>query len=324
MLAAIEIYNKPRFEYRDECFSILSINAWELVLKAVLSKNRISIYYPKEKDKPYRTLTWRDAFKKAAPRFPKEIQVLPVRKNLELLNTYRDNSVHFYNKQGFGNVIYALAQTSIVNFKDLIYLAFRIDLSKEITWQLLPLGIRVPIDPIEYISKESGPAKKESFAVRNFLSELTSAVDEVESAGMDTGRLLTVFNVKLESVKKIEKADVVTGVKKPDGTVGTTMIVRKIDPNVSYPLKQKNIIEEITEHCGIKFSQHVFQALVWKYDIRKNPVYCWRSDDGALTKYSNEIISWIKRLSEKELLEAVEGYREHLRRSRIERGKSSK
>lgn len=34
MLAAIEVYNKPTFEYREETFSILAINAWELLLKA--------------------------------------------------------------------------------------------------------------------------------------------------------------------------------------------------------------------------------------------------------------------------------------------------
>jgi len=40
ILAAIEIYNKPQIEYRDECFTILLINAWELLLKAMLSKNK--------------------------------------------------------------------------------------------------------------------------------------------------------------------------------------------------------------------------------------------------------------------------------------------
>ena len=33
-VSAIEIYNKPDFKYREETFSILMINAWELVLKA--------------------------------------------------------------------------------------------------------------------------------------------------------------------------------------------------------------------------------------------------------------------------------------------------
>ena len=33
-VAAIEIYNKPDFQYREETFSILAINGWELLLKA--------------------------------------------------------------------------------------------------------------------------------------------------------------------------------------------------------------------------------------------------------------------------------------------------
>ena len=43
MLSAIEIYNKPDFKYREETFSVLCINSWELLLKARvlnLSDNR--------------------------------------------------------------------------------------------------------------------------------------------------------------------------------------------------------------------------------------------------------------------------------------------
>jgi len=37
-LSAIEIYNKPDFNYREETFAILMINAWELLLKGQLIK----------------------------------------------------------------------------------------------------------------------------------------------------------------------------------------------------------------------------------------------------------------------------------------------
>ncbi len=33
-VAAIEVYNKPNFSYREEAFSLLMVNGWELVLKA--------------------------------------------------------------------------------------------------------------------------------------------------------------------------------------------------------------------------------------------------------------------------------------------------
>ena len=45
MLASVEIYNKPNFAYREESFSILAVNAWELLLKArilQIENNRLS------------------------------------------------------------------------------------------------------------------------------------------------------------------------------------------------------------------------------------------------------------------------------------------
>ena len=36
MISAIEIYNKPSFAYREEAFTILALNAWELLIKAKL------------------------------------------------------------------------------------------------------------------------------------------------------------------------------------------------------------------------------------------------------------------------------------------------
>lgn len=37
--AAVEVYNKPGFSYREETFAILALNAWELLLKAKVLKD---------------------------------------------------------------------------------------------------------------------------------------------------------------------------------------------------------------------------------------------------------------------------------------------
>lgn len=50
-VAAIEIYNKPNFLYREETFSILAVNGWELLIKAKWLKennNKIRSLYKKE------------------------------------------------------------------------------------------------------------------------------------------------------------------------------------------------------------------------------------------------------------------------------------
>ena len=207
IMAAIEIYNKPMFQYRDECTVILLLNAWELLLKAILSKNKKSVFYPKKRNQPYRTLSWQDALSRAEDYFPSTIPHLPIQRNLELLGTYRDNSVHFYNAKDFGVVLYALAQTSIVNFRDLLQNSFGINLADQINWQLLPIGIRPPVDIVSYISDKSNAKTKT--AVRQFLSELAKMVEELKAANQDTERLLSIFDVKLESIKKIGEADVV-------------------------------------------------------------------------------------------------------------------
>lgn len=313
MLAAIEIYNKPRFDYREECCVILLLNAWELVLKALLSKSGESIFYPKKRKEPYRTLSWRDALGGAEAFFPKDLPPLPVRRNLELLGIYRDNAVHFYNARAFGTVLHALAQTSIVNFKDLLLTSFEVDLSTEITWQLLPLGLRSPLDPIEYISGKTPDEKRGSPAIRQFLAELAAAAREVQQAGADTGRLLTAFSVKLESTKKIQDADVVVGVTKASDSPGPLAVVKTVDPNVSHPLRQTEIVQKIPMLHGKAFTAHIFQAIAWKYQLKTKPEYCWRAKEGVLTRYSNDVVAWIGALTVAQVDAALTDYRAFLR-----------
>ncbi|MFC1596347.1 DUF3644 domain-containing protein [Planctomycetota bacterium] len=316
MLAAIEVYNKPCFQYRDECFVILLLNAWELALKALLSKNKKSIFYPKKRGEPYRTLSWRDGLSRAEKHFPKRINSLAVRKNLDLLGTYRDNAVHFYNAKGFGTVVYSLAQTSIVNFKDLVQDSFGLDLSEEISWQLLPLALNPPVDPIQYISQGGGPQRGTNPAVSQFISEIAAATEEVEAASGDTGRLMTFFAVKLESTKKIEKADVVVGIQKADSSSGPLAIVKTQDPNISHPLRQTDVLKEVGTLHGRKFTSYVFQAVAWKHDIKSNPTYCWEATEGVLVRYARDIIPWIKKLSPQSLETAVNDYRQDMRERR--------
>lgn len=317
MLAAVEVYNKPMFHYRNECMVILLINAWELVLKALLSKNKQSVFYPKQRNQPYRTLSWQDALSRSATFFPKEVPHLPIQRNLELLGTYRNNAVHFYNAEGFGVILYALAQTSIMNFRDLLEISFNIDLSSHFNWSLLPIGIQPPIDPIIYMSGQY--RGKASQAVSHFLGELAKAVAEVRSANIDAGRLMTMFNVKLESVKKIDVADIVVAVAGAGageiGDGGPLAIVRTQDPNETHPLRQTEVLERIPKLHGNKFTQYTFQAVVWKHGIKQNPRYCWQSSTGELTRYSFDLVEYIRRLTASDINACLTDYRQHIRSS---------
>jgi hypothetical protein len=202
-----------------------------------------------------------DAFRKAEPHLPASLGVQALRLNVELLSTYRDNAIHFYNTPHFGAVIYALAQTSIVNLKDLLKAVFDVELSDDITWHLLPLGLDTPIDPIDYISgRKTGG--KQSDAVKQFLAQIAQSTLALESQNLDTGRLLTVFKVKLESTKKIENSDLVVGVQKAaDAGAGPLIVAKPMDPNLTHPLRTMALVKAVGQLHNEEFTTACFRQL---------------------------------------------------------------
>lgn len=312
MVGAIEIYNKPRFDYRDEVFVLLIMNAWELVLKAVLSKSGRTIFYPKKRNQPYRTLSWSDALSRASStsEWPADVPVRAVELNLEMLAVYRDNAVHFYNTAGFGTVIYSLAQTSIVNYRDLVRSVFKQELGDEMNWALLPLSVNPPIDPIRYL-KSRPTSSPGHAAIDQFLKSLQDATIELEKAGIDTQRLLTVFDVSLRSMKKIERADIVVGVGSAAAT-DPVIVTRRIDPNISHPYRRKDALEKLSQG-GVLISAHEFDAAVRHFELRENPTYCWRDDATGTTKWSPETVVFLRGLSAEQIEEAKAAYRQRQR-----------
>lgn len=98
MLAAIEVYNKPRMEYRDEVTVLLVVNAWELALKAALKRASKRIFYKKQRNEPYRTLSIEDALKQVVNHklFPAGIDGQALSVNVRALIEYRNRTTHLY------------------------------------------------------------------------------------------------------------------------------------------------------------------------------------------------------------------------------------
>ncbi|MEU1747370.1 DUF3644 domain-containing protein [Micromonospora arida] len=304
MLAAIENYNKPRVAYRDEIFVILLINAWELLLKAIVSKSGKRIYYPKKRGEAYRTLTCNDAFWRAANSgiWPKSVAIPPVQSNIELLSTYRDSAIHFYNNRAFGTLIYSLAQTSIINFRDVASAVFGKDLADEITWRIMPLGIENPTDPIQFMKGNPKSADKNR-AVQDFLSFLQEKADALDNAGIATDRLCTMFDVSLNSVKKIEKADIVVGIASDD-LADAFVVNRRVDPNVSHPYRRKDVLPKLKR----EITTYQFDAIVFVDGLRDDPKYCWKADGSLLVKWSTETIRHIDKLSDQRISDITAEY----------------
>ncbi|MCC7014471.1 MAG: DUF3644 domain-containing protein [Planctomycetes bacterium] len=157
LVAAIEIYNKPTFVYREESFAILCVNAWELLLKAkVVDDNsqddRCLLEYEPKRKKDGTPSTTKKSVKKNRAGNPMTISIgkamtklgaaLPadVRSNLHALVEIRDNSVHFVNPSfELRKRVLEIGTAAVKNFLALTRLWFRRDLSK-LNLYLMPIG----------------------------------------------------------------------------------------------------------------------------------------------------------------------------------------
>ena len=133
-MMAIEVYNKPTIKYRVEGFSMFICNAWELMLKAYLIKERgmSSIYFS---DHPDRTISLHECVKKV---FTNDKDSL--RMNLEKIIELRNTSTHFITQE-YEMVYVPLFQSCILNFNDKMMDLNNIDMTDVIPQNFLSLSV---------------------------------------------------------------------------------------------------------------------------------------------------------------------------------------
>lgn len=154
-LAAIEIYNKPKFEYREESFSVLMSTAWELLLKAKFVQDNggdeTSIYemMPEVEGRPATPKTNRSGnpitfgLTYLADNFrqnPESGMTPECHANLLLLIECRDNSVHFINKDlHFSLRVQEIGTAAVRNYVALAIKWFGVDFT-QYNFYLMPLA----------------------------------------------------------------------------------------------------------------------------------------------------------------------------------------
>ena len=187
MVAAIEIYNKPGFPYRNESFTILAINAWELLLKAkwlaMHKHNKRSLFtYENRLTKSGRRSAKR-YIKQTRSKVPFTHDIVHLSKqlvmkrtldvsasrNIELMLEFRDCAIHFYNENpAFYTRLYEIGAACVKNFVNVVHEWFQRDVT-EFDLHLMPLTF-IALPPS---IKGSLLNKQES----NFL-EFVNSIDE--------------------------------------------------------------------------------------------------------------------------------------------------
>jgi len=160
MLSAIEVYNKPDFRFREEVFTILATNAWELLLKArvlQLANNKMpsilryekrqlqdgsmstKLYRVKNRAGNYCTINLFKAFDVLVNDYGDSIPNA-VRDNIEAVVEVRDNAVHFMNAElALAKRVHEIGTATIKNYIHLARKWFAIDFGQFDIF-LMPLG----------------------------------------------------------------------------------------------------------------------------------------------------------------------------------------
>ncbi|MCL1898931.1 MAG: DUF3644 domain-containing protein [Promicromonosporaceae bacterium] len=313
MLAAIEIYNKPQIAYRDEITVTLAVNAWELALKAALRKANHPIYYPKRRGEKYRSIGLDDALARVTARnlWPDSVAGGATTANVRALADYRDRAIHLYNAPGLGAVIYPFMQQNVLNFRDFVFEMFGRDLAASITWQLLPLGSTPPADAVRFLNIDM--TVKAPAEVQRFIGDLRRLLDDVQASGGDTARVATIYDINMQSVKKVTSADLVVAVSPG---ADAKVVVRKTDPNQTHPFSMSDLLAKANERrTGRALNSRDFTVICWKQKLRDQPRYAWKHSNGASWVWSGDALNLFVNTSEADF--------DAMRREYRDRGRSA-
>jgi hypothetical protein len=267
-VAAIEIYNKPHFQYREESFVILLINAWELLLKAKVlkdAKNRVSTLYTRQGHR----------LKRSRSGTPLTIDLFAclhrvsvddrVSDNLNALIEIRDAAIHFFNDSRVRYLVFTLGVASLKNYQHLVKEWFKRSLS-EYHFFILPLGFSYDFKTIYMLELEKAP--------KVLASLFRSAAECQAKTGAQGDRFAFACEIatELKSAKKfVEGADATIKVDQQakDGYVVVKEIKRKLD---QFPFSYTELLEKVrAKKPGVKRNQ--IDDIVRRYNLKKNEQY---------------------------------------------------
>jgi len=280
MVAAIEIYNKPSFGYREEAFSILAVNAWELLLKArilQLDGNRISaiIEYERRKkasgelsEKLYRKMNRSGnhcsiglfkAHSKLVNDYGDSIDPV-VLKNLEAITEVRDNAIHFLNKDfEIKKKVHELGTAALKNYLHLVRQWFGADLS-EYQLFLMPIAFLQNITTAKGVSLTS--------AEKNVLTYVNDIESRVNDDVSNDFNLTLDIDIKVRRVSD-KKAPSFSLSNDPDATKIT---LSEEDIREKYPWDYKILTTRLRKRYS-DFSENQKYHRIRK-KLEKHEKYC--------------------------------------------------
>lgn len=254
MLAALEIYNKPNFLYREETFAILSINSIELLFKAQLLKSSnyqiksLQVFLPllKKDGTPHKT---RKKPKLSRSNNPVTIGLFDVIKkleskgftisknhldNIESLVELRDNAIHFHNGKFIAKEIQEIGFATIKNYLHIVK-----------KWQLeVDLSIyNFYLMPLAYVDSKIVSSSVITDEVKNYLSFVKSKIDEQDKSDEE-------FDIAISIDINFSKANSFDGLPFNYDISGVPIFLTEQDIRKKFPITYK----ELTDKAKVRYS----------------------------------------------------------------------
>lgn len=314
-ISAIEIHNKPNIKYRYESTVMLVINSWELILKAFIRKYmRKSIFLPNGN-----TITFIDCldyFKKYVNDNKLNNKYSVLIKNLELINEYRNNIMHFYNETSMDPIIFSLLTKNCMSYCGFMQEFFSVNPVDLENIFIMPIGFKLPFNPIDYLKKEKTSKGTMSAEMIEFLNHIVAFDNELENEKI-TDSVLVQYNLNLVSVKKQATSDLVVGISANNGNIPVVTLDKKVklvnDPDAqkvylsdddyitNYPYTFDMLVNECNktipnfkqnnEFYGIK--RQVEKDINFAKERKLHPD---RKNSTSTFRYSNEAIKEFQRI----------------------------
>jgi hypothetical protein len=267
MLAAIEIYNKPDFKYREQVFTILVVNAWELLLKARIlhsAGDDVTSLYVRQKDG---TVKCNRNGEPLTIELTRAIQVIVVdavvQRNLLALIDVRDTAVHLYHSDPISYLVYTLGVAALKNYQKLMKDWFGRSLL-EYNFYILPVGFAYNFLHISMLELDKGPE-----AVAHLITSV--AATQASLNGQSEFHFVCEIGVEMRTARHFPTgADLTinTGSDR-DETYGALVIHRPVHLIDQYPYSYTELRQRVKKELP-HVKQGQIDAIIRKYDIKKN------------------------------------------------------
>ncbi len=266
IVAALEIFNKPNFKYREDTFAILVINAWELLLKSKWisdNGNKLSSLYVIEnvknkdgavgKKKRVKKTRSGNPFTHSLDYLGKKLvatkQLSQIAlDNINVLLEIRDSAIHFYNTENIFSIrLQEIGAAAIHNYTTTAQQWFCADFSKYNLY-ILPLGFIQPKQHTGII------LNREEKRFLNFL-------DSIEKKEHSDERYSISISIDVSFSKS--KADDALKMRKGDSPIVVDIRLTEEQLKDKYPMSYK----DLTNACRIRYVN--FKQTPDFYDILK-------------------------------------------------------